>query len=372
MDFLNKYESFIFKNATQISSIESTLRSLTYILPGRFDDADLASEALFSTLNLLGIYHDTILTKHVASLPASHRPTPSPLNRYTRDWQGSSLTYKRVAMVLTIIQYTEVLIEMGVQKKWGQQYKWRVITALEAFKAAGRLALMRLTNQRMILHPIHTERDVDPSTLADLAEVELSVKESHWTGVRTGNTRLQLSAVQKLSTSNSGKGTRSTSDVTEFLLSKVLTPDVVRKPKDLVGKLSGLGAVGEYLFILRPLIYVLAMRKYGQKSWYPWFLSLAIELASRTSIQHFLAGRQRGPGAGRGCGTPLEKDEMKRRLWLLLYYVLRSPFYDQFTKERLHNFCESASKKPLISLVAGIVRDYQPLWESVYFYTSGS
>ncbi|KAF9922780.1 Peroxisomal membrane protein pex16 [Linnemannia zychae] len=363
MDFLKKYETFIFKNASQISSIESTLRSLTYILPGRFDDADLASEALFSTLNLLGIYHDTILTKHVASLPVTHRPTPSPLNRYTRDWQSSSLTYKRIAMVLTVIQYTEVLIEMGVQKKWGQQYKWRVVTALEAIKAAGRLTLLRLTNQRMIMHPIHTERDVDPSTLADLAEAEQAVKESHWTGSRTGSTRLQLSAVQK-------NGKAGKTDVTEFLLSKVLTPDVVRKPRDLVGRLSGLGAIGEYMFVLRPLIYVLAMRKYGQKSWYPWFLSLAIELTSRSCIKNFLASR---PGGGRsGSGTLLEKDEMKRRLWLLLYYFLRSPFYDRFTKERLHNFCETASKKPLISLVAGIVRDYQPLWESVYFYTAGS
>ncbi|KAG0249463.1 Peroxisomal membrane protein pex16 [Linnemannia exigua] len=248
-------------------------------------------------------------------------------------------------MVLTVIQYTEVLIEMGVQKKWGQQYKWRVITALEAIKAAGRLSLLRLTSQRMIMHPIHTERDVDPSTLADLAEAEQAVKESHWTGTRTGSTRLQLSAV--------------------------LTPDVVRKPRDLVGKLSGLGAIGEYMFILRPLIYVLAMRKYGQKSWYPWFLSLAIELASRTSIKQCLSSRPSGGGRG-GSGTVLEKDELKRRLWLLLYYVLRSPFYDRFTKERLHNFCESVSKKPLISLVGGIVRDYQPLWESVYFYTAGS
>ncbi|KAF9194741.1 Peroxisomal membrane protein pex16 [Haplosporangium sp. Z 767] len=364
MDFLKKYESFIFKNASQISSIESTLRSLTYILPGRFDDAELASEALFSTLNLLGIYHDTILTRHVASLPASHRPTPSPLNRYTRDWQNSSVMYKRIVMVLTVIQYTEVLIEMGVQKKWGPKYKWQVITALEAIKAAGRVSLMQLTNQRMIMYPVHTERDVDPSTLADLAEAESSVNDSHWTGTRTGTTRLQLSAVQK--SSKSGKS----SDVTEFLLSKVLTPDLVRKPRDLVGTLSGLGAIGEYLFILRPLIYVLAMRKYGQKSWYPWFLSLAIELASRTSIKNFLASRS--GGSGRGSGTPLEKDEMKRRLWLLLYYVLRSPFYDRFTKERLHNFCESASKRPLISLVAGVVRDYQPLWEFVYFYTAGS
>ncbi|KAF9575839.1 Peroxisomal membrane protein pex16, partial [Lunasporangiospora selenospora] len=354
-----------------VSSIESTLRSLTYILPGRFDDADLASEALFSVLNLLGIYHDTILQRHVASIPPSHRPTPSPLNRYTRGWQETSPLYKRIALLLTIIQYTEVLIEMGVQKKWGQKYKWRIITALEAIKAAGRLGLMQLTNKRMIMHPIHTERDVDPSTLADLAEVELSVQQSHWKGTRTGNTRLQLSAVQK---SANGKSMGKSADVTEFLLSKVLTPDLVRKPRDLVGALKGMGAMGEYLFILRPLIYVMAMRRYGQKSWYPWLLSLSIEVASRSCLKQFLRDRSHAlagrPGSGvvGSSGTPLEKDEMKRRLWLLLYYVLRSPFYDQFTKERLHNFCESASKKPLISLVGGIVRDYQPLWESVYFY----
>jgi hypothetical protein len=34
MDFLNLYEDFLLKNASQITSIESTLRSLTYILPG--------------------------------------------------------------------------------------------------------------------------------------------------------------------------------------------------------------------------------------------------------------------------------------------------------------------------------------------------
>ncbi|KAG0291140.1 Peroxisomal membrane protein pex16 [Dissophora globulifera] len=325
MDLLKKYESFILKNASQVSSIESTLRSLTYILPGRFEDADLASEALFSTLNLLGIYHDTILTKHVASLPATHRPIPSSLNRYTRDWQNSSQVYKRIVLVLTVIQYSEVMIEMGIQKKWGQKYKWRVITALETIKAAARLGLMHLTNNRMLMHPVHLERDVDPATLADLAEAQLSVQESHWTGARTGNTRLQLSAVQKSTSGKSGKG----SDVTDFLLSKVLTPDVVRKPRDLLGMLNGIGALGERLFILRPLIYVLAMRKYGQKSWYPWFISLALELVSRTSIKHFLGSRG---GARGGSGTPLEKDELKRRLWLLLYYVLRSPFYDRFTK----------------------------------------
>lgn len=35
--------------------------------------------------------------------------------------------------------------------------------------------------------------------------------------------------------------------------------------------------IGEVLFITRPLIYVLFIRKYGSRSWTPWFLSLAID-----------------------------------------------------------------------------------------------
>ena len=44
-NLLRDYESFLLNNASQISSIEGSLRSFTYILPGRFHDAELASES---------------------------------------------------------------------------------------------------------------------------------------------------------------------------------------------------------------------------------------------------------------------------------------------------------------------------------------
>jgi peroxin-16 len=40
-----QYEAFLVQNVSTISSLESTLRSLTWFLPGRFKDAELASEA---------------------------------------------------------------------------------------------------------------------------------------------------------------------------------------------------------------------------------------------------------------------------------------------------------------------------------------
>lgn len=39
------YESFLINNVSTISTLESTLRSVTWFLPGRFKDAALASEA---------------------------------------------------------------------------------------------------------------------------------------------------------------------------------------------------------------------------------------------------------------------------------------------------------------------------------------
>ena len=42
---LSHYESFLIRNVSTISSVESTLRGVTWLLPGRFKDADLISEA---------------------------------------------------------------------------------------------------------------------------------------------------------------------------------------------------------------------------------------------------------------------------------------------------------------------------------------
>jgi len=40
-----RYEAFLINNVSTISTLESSLRSITWFLPGRFKDAELASEA---------------------------------------------------------------------------------------------------------------------------------------------------------------------------------------------------------------------------------------------------------------------------------------------------------------------------------------
>lgn len=45
--WLKSYEEFVTKNASAVSQIESALRSLTYIIPGRYPDPSLLAEAGF-------------------------------------------------------------------------------------------------------------------------------------------------------------------------------------------------------------------------------------------------------------------------------------------------------------------------------------
>ena len=164
MNLLKEYDAYILKNAAQISSIESALRTITYILPStsppftrqclivdRFKDAELASETcltpppmlkrgetddvVYTTLNLVSLYHDSLLAKAVANLPPSVRkPEPTPHNRYTQFWTKASPSYKRLALAIVLIQYAEVLLEMNAKKKWGEKGRWRTIVGIEALK----------------------------------------------------------------------------------------------------------------------------------------------------------------------------------------------------------------------------------------------
>lgn len=47
------------------------------------------------------------------------------------------------------------------------------------------------------------------------------------------------------------------------------------------------------MFILRPLIYVLLIRKYGTRSWFPWFFSLGVDLVGMGILSH-VTKSQRG------------------------------------------------------------------------------
>ncbi|CZT07791.1 related to peroxisomal membrane protein peroxin 16 [Rhynchosporium agropyri] len=357
---LTLYSTFILKNQSSVTQIESALRSLTYIIPGRFRDAELASESLHSSIQLLSLYHDTLLTRAVAKLrgmPQVRQKEQSSHNRYTKFWIGHSRFYRRVATALAVVQYTQLLWEMMAKRK-GERVRWRVVVLLEILKAVCRLCLLRITNSRPLVTPPLPEREVIPEVEAEEEETEAGefedegfseIKErprviSHGRGEK--EYKMKRTGLSLPSLPNPG-------DISSYLLSKVLTADDIKAPNALLNKTVGSAQLAELLHILQPVVYAVAMsRTKDKKNWQPWLLGLSLEYAARQLRKDGLRT------------TALEREQWGKRGWAMGWWAMRGAFYENVTKGFLHG---ASAKLP--SLVSGVLDDYLYLWDGYYFST---
>ena len=369
--WLNMYSDFITKNAGAVGQVEGALRSLTYIIPGRFQQSDIATESLNSSIQLLSLYHDSLLSRalaHSLGQGAKTKQHQSPHNRYTRHYCAKSGTYRRTAVTLQVVQFTELLLEMMARRK-GEKARWRLVVFLEMIKAVCRLILLRLTNSRPLLSPPLPEREMPPdqsqsdeaqvpSPPSELSEVSQAGSEQ-WSMPRTSLTLPPLP---------------SSDDISSYLMSKVLTADDIKPPKALLHRASGLGEAAEVLYILRPVIYATAMSYYcqqeggkGKADWRPWLLGVGVEYGARQLAKQSLESRL--PGGSRGL-TQLERDELKKRSWGLSWWAMRGAFYENVTRGVIRGVTGRMKGKFLLDMVGTFVEDYDFLWDQYYFPTA--
>jgi peroxin-16 len=355
---LNLYSDFILKNQSAVTQIESTLRSLTYIIPGRFRDAELASESLHSSIQLLSLYHDTLLSRALSKLPGM--PRQNAHNRYTKFWVKGNKMYRRIAMLLSMIQYTELLWEMTAKRK-GERVRWRVVVIIEFVKAICKLLLLRITKGRPLVTPPLPEREVIPESPAQLEDDDIPP----W--LDTDDTSAMRKEEEKMRRARQAKEYKmkrtgltlpnlpNSSDISNYLLSKVLTADDIKAPITLLNTISGSAQYAEYMHILQPVIYAAALSYYRHdpKSWKPWLIGISIEYAARQLRTESVRT------------TALEKEQWNKRGWAMGWWALRGGFYENVTKGFLHRTSER-----LPSLLGGVVDDYLYLWDGYYFSTS--
>ncbi|KJR83306.1 peroxin-16 [Sporothrix schenckii 1099-18] len=430
--WLAAYDNFIAKNLGQVSQIESTLRSLTYIIPGRFRDAEIASEAIHSGVQLLSLYHDLLLLRTPSTstppTPSGHASTnapklppgpaqpPSHHTRYTRFWIQKSPFYRRVAIVLQVVRYTELLCEMAAKRR-GERLRWRVVILIEAIKAVCQLLLFRITRGRMLLTPAlpvrqplpENEEDVDDHDEDGLPQESKAAADStaNEDGQPTGTAPSQKAVLSpqpplspppsprqasadpdvEAASQPSGRAPLSPSptetqalppshtkgwtmprtqmsmpplpqpgDISSYLLSRVLTADDIKPATKLLNQLRGSAQVAEIIHILTPLVYAVALartHRKGRTSWAPWLAGLAMECAARQLRDHSLR-------------TPsLEREEWGRRGWAMGWWTMRGAFYEHVMKGVVGGV---RSRVP--GFIGGIIEDYEYLWENYYFSTS--
>ncbi|KAH9964291.1 peroxisome membrane protein [Russula dissimulans] len=361
---LARYESFLIQNVSTISSLESTLRSVTWFLPGRFRDADLVSEALSALLNSLSLYHDTLLNRAIGNEP-NYKPLLPPTlhSRFTRAWADTHVRYRWTARTLELIRFTGLLLEMILRRRASAKIRWRAITLLEAIKVVLKFVLLRITHRPLMSPPI-PERDIDPESLPPPSTRSSPTLVSSSLGSSPPGTPEHLRNNHEPLPPHplfaAPPPTNKTSAVEDFLLSKALTTSSVKNPTLLVKPLlSPQEWIAESVHILRPLIYVLLLSSNREgKSSRPLLVSFILELASR----HL----RRTPSNS----SALERQEYARRDRDLFWYLLRGSIWESWTRPKLESLAETSEQWPVLNVLGALLRNWMPLVDEYHYYTS--
>lgn len=372
--FAKKYETFLLRNAGKIASFDSTVRSFSYLITGQVHDVEIVTEGVFSTLQIVGLYHDRILNRALKDLVSSEPGyRPNSHNRYTEKWIKISKMYKRLVILLTLIRATELLWEM-IGRKAGK--RWKAVISIEAVKAVIRMGLMVCTKGRILLTPPTPESEVDPARIKCDEEGDISLlpqgqnqqqltqleelgietpfneQDETWTMPRTG-TKIPKYPLHNIS-------------VDEFLAQRALRADDIRDPEQLLRQLNWKGLVGESLYILRPLLYACLAYKYrkDKRNWTPWIAGISLEYISRTLV---MSSYKNIPGGQR----LLEQEEHGKRATEMGWWALRGAMYENLTRPVIAGVMSKVSKIPLTGpLLNAVVEDYLYLFDQYHFPSS--
>ncbi|EDW79070.1 uncharacterized protein Dwil_GK12314 [Drosophila willistoni] len=333
-DILKSYESWVAKNPDMVGDFETTAKWVSYFVAGRISSSNVVSELVYTLSNMLVFYNDRIIEKS-----RRRNSTDSVLQRQ------SKLCY-RLKVTLTTLEYSEVFIEISARRLLGQTGRWLVIALIQVFKAAGRFFILRHSTSDIITSP----------PIAALNRRALKKQKPVVTDENQAMNSVNSQHSITFQLKRSGRVIRKVEGAPpiqyrDFKL-HVDNAEAARTqiPRELMQ--------AEYLYISKPLIHLLSMGVFGRRSWKQYAIALSLDLYSvHLYRQH------------RHLMSQQQKLELSRRCINLLYYLVRSPFYENYTESKINRILGFVAESvPIAKVVAGPLRDYIPTWQNIYFY----
>jgi peroxin-16 len=341
--WFSQYERVVLQHHDIIGQVESIASSAMFMVPGTMRDNN--AEFAFAVTRLVALLNDRVLFKY------ARRSKSNATNVVSRHEQAeSSPLVLALATVLSVTQVVELLCELLAEQNNGVRGKWTAITVVESFKTLVRLVMLGATRGNMLTAQAVPSRG---SYDLDTAAMEKRI-------AQIAGTPSSPAAATSGASSSHARPTLASAVHDRLQASQAKNTDAAAFGRGALSSSAALHLIAELIWIFRPLLSLLAMRRFGVRSWRAWSVAVVLDILSRVLHES-------------DSSRPLsanERQEQSRRSMLMVLYLFRHPMFEHVRNAAQYLPLGWTERIGFLHTIVHALGSYLATYPNRYFYTA--